>query len=151
MNRVVYFFKDRTSNAIIYIGHGLPRRAREYSRNIRLDAWVKENGKPRVEIVASGLTKEAASTLAAEMIVKHDSPALLNSDYAADKGRVANAERQRRYRERQAEQGLVVLTLMVPAKSIAEFKRAAEMVADDRDLSVDCLRSAKTGRLRGLK
>jgi hypothetical protein len=62
-----------------------------------------------------------------------------------------NAERARRYKASLAERGLIQVNVWLPAAVASDFKRAAELVANDPHLTVARLMDRRTGRLRGLK
>lgn len=58
-----------------------------------------------------------------------------------------SAERQREFRKRMKEKGLVPVTVYVPGGYAGEIMLAAEKLCRDRDLSLGALRNTKTGRL----
>jgi hypothetical protein len=64
---------------------------------------------------------------------------------------MTNAERARRHKERQADRGLVQFNVWLPARVVAEFKRAAELVTETPYLTIGRLTDTRTGRLKGLK
>jgi hypothetical protein len=64
---------------------------------------------------------------------------------------MSNAERQRRHKSKLAESGLVQVNVWLPAGAVADFQRAAEIVRQNRKLTVARLVNVETGRLVGLK
>lgn len=84
MDKVVYALIDPTTNVIRYIGEGLTRRPNQHIRlvkndkqtsNPRLTSWIKKlldvNLEPRIQILAKGLSKEAALILEEQLIKQY--------------------------------------------------------------------------------
>lgn len=66
---------------------------------------------------------------------------------------MTSAQRQAKFRERRATNGLVPLTVFLPVEAVAEFKLLAEqlrMSPDCRPVSIS-LQDGKTGRMKGVK
>jgi hypothetical protein len=64
---------------------------------------------------------------------------------------MTSAERQRKFKQAQAEKGLVQVNVWVPAGCKADIERAAELIRERRQLTVARLVDTTTGRLVGLK
>jgi hypothetical protein len=64
---------------------------------------------------------------------------------------MTNAERQRRFKDKQREAGLIQVNVWVPPSCKAEIERAAELIRANHALTVARLVDTKTGKLVGLK
>jgi hypothetical protein len=64
---------------------------------------------------------------------------------------MTNSERQRRFKAKQIEQGLVQCNLWVPASVVADFQNAADLCRARPGLTVARLVDTSTGRLVGLR
>jgi hypothetical protein len=66
---------------------------------------------------------------------------------------MTSAQRQQKFRERRANNGLVPVTVFVPAGAAAEIKQLAAQLCHEpssRPVSIS-LQDSKTGRMKGVK
>lgn len=59
----------------------------------------------------------------------------------------STASRQAAFRARKSAEGLVSISVLVPAAQAGSLALLASRLRDDRDLEIATLRSARTGRL----
>jgi hypothetical protein len=64
---------------------------------------------------------------------------------------MSNAERQRRFKAKQLEAGLVQANVWIPPQAVADMQRAAELIRGNPELTIARLVHTGTGRLVGLK
>jgi hypothetical protein len=60
------------------------------------------------------------------------------------------AEHAKAFKQRMSDQGLVQCNVWIPQAAVADFQRAAEMIRDDRTLSIGRMVSRVHGRLCSL-
>ena len=61
------------------------------------------------------------------------------------------AERQERFRERRAREGLLQVTVLIPAAAMADFQEHAEAIRTNPVLTLGPLRNPHTGKLCSVK
>lgn len=64
---------------------------------------------------------------------------------------MTSAQRQRQFKARQEELGLVQCNVWVPAHTFADVQTLAQLLRDNPDLTVGPLRNQRTGKLRALR
>lgn len=64
---------------------------------------------------------------------------------------MTNAERQRAYKAKLAEKGLVQCNVLLPAEAVPEFVELAELIRAYPHLRASCARDPTSGKLVGLK
>lgn len=63
---------------------------------------------------------------------------------------MTNTERQAKCAAAKRARGLVPVLVWVPRPAVAEFKRAAELIAEQSSLRIGRMVDENTGRIRGL-
>ena len=64
---------------------------------------------------------------------------------------VSGAERMRRWRQRKRAEGLIVVSVVVPASAAADLNQIAEALRSDNQLELGPLRDRRSGKLRSVK